>query len=197
MVAEGTPGAAHRSAGPAGEAALDDRGSGLIGEEAEGLHGRSEQRHDRRPNGSRQVHQTGVAADGAAGSLHQCRGHPDRDLACGARRLFSAARGHVQSEGGLTGAAHDGTPRMSNSGDMKFSPTVETMKAQAQALRRDGVDLVVAVMHADRKQGEELLESHAADLVLIPVQPSPFDVWSCAEIVNLVTEAQQFRPGCG
>lgn len=34
----------------------------------------------------------------------------------------------------------------------------------------------------------------ASNYVLIPVQPSPFDIWSCAEIVNLVTEAQQFRP---
>ncbi len=34
----------------------------------------------------------------------------------------------------------------------------------------------------------------ACDYVLIPVQPSPFDVWSCAEIVNLISEAQQFRP---
>ena len=34
----------------------------------------------------------------------------------------------------------------------------------------------------------------ASDYVLIPVQPSPFDIWSCAEIVALVTEAQQFRP---
>ena len=67
---------------------------------------------------------------------------------------------------GLTGAAHDSTPRMSNSEDLKFLPTVATMKAQAEALRRDGVDLVVVVMHADRKQGEELVETHAADLVL-------------------------------
>jgi chromosome partitioning protein len=34
----------------------------------------------------------------------------------------------------------------------------------------------------------------ASDYVLIPVQPSPFDVWSCADIVALVREAQQFRP---
>lgn len=34
----------------------------------------------------------------------------------------------------------------------------------------------------------------ASDYVLIPVQPSPFDVWSCADIVSLVSEAQQFRP---
>ena len=30
---------------------------------------------------------------------------------------------------GFTGAAHDNTPRLSNSGDLKFRPTVETMKA--------------------------------------------------------------------
>lgn len=34
----------------------------------------------------------------------------------------------------------------------------------------------------------------AADYVLVPVQPSPFDVWSSAEIVSLIAEAQQFRP---
>src|SRR4029079_19019452 len=67
---------------------------------------------------------------------------------------------------GLTGAAHDGTPRMSNPQDLRFLPTVETMKAQAEALRRDGAALVVVVMHADRKQGVELAETHAADIIL-------------------------------
>ena len=63
----------------------------------------------------------------------------------------------------LTGAAHDGTPRMSNPEDLKFLPTVAAMKAQADALRRDGVDLVVVVMHADRQQGVELGEAHVAE----------------------------------
>ena len=67
---------------------------------------------------------------------------------------------------GLTGAAHDNTPRMSNSEDLQFLPTVATMKAQAEALRRDGVDLVVVVMHADRKQGHDLVETHTADVIL-------------------------------
>ena len=40
------------------------------------------------------------------------------------------------------------------------------MKAQAEALRRDGVDLVVVVMHADRQQGVELGEAHVADVIL-------------------------------
>src|SRR4051795_4766772 len=67
---------------------------------------------------------------------------------------------------GLTGAAHDNTPRMSNSEDLQFLPTVAAMKSQAEALRRDGVDLVVVVMHADRKQGHGLGATHAADVIL-------------------------------
>ncbi len=34
----------------------------------------------------------------------------------------------------------------------------------------------------------------AADRVLIPVQPSPYDVWASAEMVALIREAQVFRP---
>ena len=34
----------------------------------------------------------------------------------------------------------------------------------------------------------------AADLVLIPVQPSAYDVWASHEMVQLITEARVFRP---
>src|SRR3546814_9063131 len=34
----------------------------------------------------------------------------------------------------------------------------------------------------------------AADLVLVPVQPSPLDVWASSEIVALVNEARLFKP---
>ncbi len=34
----------------------------------------------------------------------------------------------------------------------------------------------------------------AADLVLIPVQPSPFDGWASAEMLALITEARIYRP---
>jgi 5'-nucleotidase / UDP-sugar diphosphatase len=67
---------------------------------------------------------------------------------------------------GLTGAAHDGTPTMSSPGDLKFLPTVATAREQAVALRREGADFVVAVMHADRTQGSDLLLTRAADLIL-------------------------------
>jgi chromosome partitioning protein len=34
----------------------------------------------------------------------------------------------------------------------------------------------------------------ASNLVLIPVQPSSYDVWAAGETVQLVQEAQQFKP---
>jgi chromosome partitioning protein len=34
----------------------------------------------------------------------------------------------------------------------------------------------------------------ASDLVLVPVQPSPYDVWAAAETVELIGEAKQFKP---
>lgn len=34
----------------------------------------------------------------------------------------------------------------------------------------------------------------AAEYVLVPVQPSPYDIWASAEMVALIREAQVFRP---
>jgi chromosome partitioning protein len=34
----------------------------------------------------------------------------------------------------------------------------------------------------------------ASDLVLVPVQPSPYDIWAAAETVDLIGEAKQFKP---
>jgi 5'-nucleotidase / UDP-sugar diphosphatase len=67
---------------------------------------------------------------------------------------------------GLTGATFDGSARASSPEDLKFSPTVETMRAQAALLRREGADFVVAVMHADRSQSEDLNGSRTVDLIL-------------------------------
>lgn len=35
----------------------------------------------------------------------------------------------------------------------------------------------------------------ASDVVVTPVQPSPYDVWASAEIVSLVKQAQPLKPG--
>lgn len=34
----------------------------------------------------------------------------------------------------------------------------------------------------------------SSDFILIPVQPSPFDIWSSTEIVTLIRQAQSFKP---
>jgi 2',3'-cyclic-nucleotide 2'-phosphodiesterase (5'-nucleotidase family) len=67
---------------------------------------------------------------------------------------------------GLTGATYDETPRASTPEDLKFLSTVETTKQQADALRRDGADFTLAVLHADRRQSEELFAARSVDLLL-------------------------------
>ena len=54
---------------------------------------------------------------------------------------------------GLAGAAHDDTPRMSNPGDIEISANRRDHAAQCEALRRDGADLVVVVMHVGSLAG--------------------------------------------
>lgn len=67
---------------------------------------------------------------------------------------------------GVTGAAYDETPRVSSPEDLRFAPTVATVKAQAEALRREGADFVLAVVHAERPQASELYATRGIDLVL-------------------------------
>jgi 5'-nucleotidase / UDP-sugar diphosphatase len=67
---------------------------------------------------------------------------------------------------GITGCTADSTPEESRADDLKFLPTVDTIKQQAVLLRREGADLVVAVVHADRRQDDELFGSKIIDLTL-------------------------------
>src|SRR5262249_10655928 len=67
---------------------------------------------------------------------------------------------------GFTGAAYDDSPRVSSPEDLRFAPTVATIKEQAETLRREGVDFVVAVVHADRRQDYDIMATRAVDLLL-------------------------------
>src|SRR5262249_3397646 len=58
------------------------------------------------------------------------------------------------------------TARASSPEDLKFLPTVDTVKEHAEALRREGADFVVAVVHADRKQDYEIVATRSVDLLL-------------------------------
>jgi 2',3'-cyclic-nucleotide 2'-phosphodiesterase (5'-nucleotidase family) len=67
---------------------------------------------------------------------------------------------------GVIGAAFDDSARLSNPGDLKFQPTVATVKAKAEQLRRDGADMVVVVTHATRQQAIEIADSNDVDMTL-------------------------------
>jgi 5'-nucleotidase/UDP-sugar diphosphatase len=67
---------------------------------------------------------------------------------------------------GLTGTTFDGTPRASSPGDLQFLPTVSSTVEQAELLRKEGADFIVAVTHAERKQDYEMFATHAIDLIL-------------------------------
>ena len=67
---------------------------------------------------------------------------------------------------GLTGTTYDDTPRTSSPEDLKFLPTVATTKEQAELLRREGADFVVAVAHASRAQDYEIFATRTVDLLL-------------------------------
>ena len=51
---------------------------------------------------------------------------------------------------GVIGTAFDPTPQVSNPGDLKFSSTMEALRREARALKAQGADILVAVVHADR-----------------------------------------------
>ena len=67
---------------------------------------------------------------------------------------------------GLTGATYDDSARASSPEDLEFQPTVATVTEQAQALRREGADFVVAVIHARRQQSYEIFGTRTVDLIL-------------------------------
>jgi chromosome partitioning protein len=94
------------------------------------------------------------------------------------------------------GSALDWTQRRSQNGLRRLFGAVglarETLHQEAPELARrcdhlviDGPPRITALARS------ALL---AADRVLIPVQPSPYDVWASAEMVSLIREAQMFRP---
>jgi chromosome partitioning protein len=94
------------------------------------------------------------------------------------------------------GSALDWTQRRSQNGLPRLFSAVglarETLHQEAPELARrcdhiviDGPPRIAALARS------ALL---AADLVLIPVQPRPYDVWASAEMVSLIREAQVFRP---
>lgn len=66
----------------------------------------------------------------------------------------------------LIGAAYEDTPAVSSPGDLQFLPAVPLVAAKAKGLRAAGAGFVAAIIHADKQKGAELMNLHAADLIL-------------------------------
>lgn len=68
----------------------------------------------------------------------------------------------------------------------------ESLHREAPALAQSADHLVID--GPPRVTGIARSALLAADLVLVPVQPSPFDGWASAEMLRLLDEARMFRP---
>jgi chromosome partitioning protein len=78
------------------------------------------------------------------------------------------------------------------------APLFPVIGLDRPTLHRDLPALAAAYQHVvidGPPRATELTRSAilAADVVVIPVQPSPYDVWACAEIVALLKEATVFK----
>jgi 5'-nucleotidase/UDP-sugar diphosphatase len=67
---------------------------------------------------------------------------------------------------GIVGITLEATANASSPGDLKFLPEIETLRAQAKALRAEGADLVVAVTHTDRTVDFQIMEARIVDVLL-------------------------------
>ena len=68
----------------------------------------------------------------------------------------------------------------------------DTLHVEVPEIARDVHHVVIdGSSHAAALMRSAML---AADLVLVPAQPSPFDGWAAGETLRLLQEAQRFRP---
>ena len=94
------------------------------------------------------------------------------------------------------GSALDWSERRSPEGLPRLFSTIglacDTLHREAPELARDADHVVID--GPPRVAGLMRSALLAADLALIPVQPSPFDGWASAEMLALLREARIYRP---
>jgi len=94
------------------------------------------------------------------------------------------------------GSLLDWTQRRNQQGLPRLFSTVglarETLHSEVPALARQANHIIIDGPPRIAALARSALL--AADLVLIPVQPSPYDLWASDEMVTLIREAQVFRP---
>lgn len=109
-----------------------------------------------------------------------------------------AARGHrvILIDADPQGSALDWSQQRSREGLPRLFGIVglarDTLHREAPELARTADHVVID--GPPRVAGLMRSALLAADLVLIPVQPSPFDGWASAEMLALLSEARIYRP---
>lgn len=69
----------------------------------------------------------------------------------------------------------------------------ETISKDLEAIW-SGYDLVV-IDGAPQLEKMSIAIVKIADLILIPVQPSPYDIWACADLINIIKDRQEITEG--
>jgi 2',3'-cyclic-nucleotide 2'-phosphodiesterase (5'-nucleotidase family) len=90
--------------------------------------------------------------------------NPDGTLIAGFRE-----RNILDIEGiriGITAATDEDAVVLSSPGDLKFPRSVDMVEKQAAALRKEGADVVVAVVHTDRAKDDLMIRNRSADIIL-------------------------------
>ncbi len=67
---------------------------------------------------------------------------------------------------GLVGLTSDEAHEKSSPGNLRFAEMPETLKDRAAGLREAGADIVVALVHGNRSEDQELVRTRAADVIL-------------------------------
>lgn len=67
---------------------------------------------------------------------------------------------------GVVGIALTSTPEKSQSGDLIFTPEIETLEHQVQALRSEGAEFIVGVCHTARVTDEAIVAARLVDVLL-------------------------------
>jgi 2',3'-cyclic-nucleotide 2'-phosphodiesterase (5'-nucleotidase family) len=96
---------------------------------------------------------------------------------------------------GIVPVALDQTADLSSPGDIKIPDTIKTAEDTADALRKQGADIVVLVVHADHGQDQQLMQSHKFDVIL---SGHDHDLWTAYDgqtvYVETSTEANYLVP---
>lgn len=81
-------------------------------------------------------------------------------------------------------------------GDEDLCPVIGMGQSIARDLKKVARDVDwVIIDGAPQVASLAVAAIKAADIILIPTQPSPYDIWACAELVDLVKDRQELMEG--